>query len=126
MLTAARIEEDLRPRELDWIPSLRAPTIARLWREGPLQLSLFDDQDLAEITSAEDFPHEQLIACRRRLLARDRVRKRKELLQVTEEELQAVVDATRRPNRPLRGQDKSGVRVGRVMAHSKVGKHFTY
>ncbi|HSR42189.1 MAG TPA: transposase, partial [Longimicrobiales bacterium] len=97
-----------------------------LWREGPLQLSLFDDQDLAEITSAEDFPDERLIACRNPLLARDRARKRTELLQVTEEKLQAVVDATRRPNRPLRGQDKIGVRVGRVLARSKVGKHFTY
>jgi len=126
MLTAARIEEDLRPRELDWITSLRAPTIAKLWREGPLQLSLFDDQDLAEITSAEDFPGERLIACRNPLLARDRARKRKELLDVTEEKLQAVADATQRPNRPLCGQDKIGVRVGRVLARSKVGKHFTY
>lgn len=125
MLTAARIEEDLRPRQLDWITSLRAPTIAKLYREGPLQLSLFDDQDLAEITSP-DFPDERLIACRNPLLARDRARKRTELLAVTEEKLQAVVDATRRPNRPLRGQDKIGVRVGRVLARSKVGKHFTY
>jgi len=125
MLTAARIEEDLRPRQLDWITSLRAPTIAKLHREGPLQLSLFDKQDLAEITSP-DFPGERLIACRNPLLARDRARKRTELLAVTEEKLQAVVDATRRSNRPLRGQDKIGVRVGRVLARSKVGKHFTY
>jgi hypothetical protein len=125
MLTAARIDEDLRPRQLDWITSLRAPTIAKLSREGPLQLSLFDDQDLAEITSP-DFPDERLIACRNPLLARDRARKRTELLAATEEKLQAVVDATRRPKRPLRGQDKIGVRVGRVLARSKVGKHFTY
>jgi len=126
MLTAARIEEDLRSRELDWITSLRAPTIAKLWREGPLQLSLFDDQDLAEITWTEEFPDERLIACRNPLLARDRARKRTELLDVTEKKLQAVVDATRRPHRPLCGQDKIGVRVGRVLARSKVGKHFTY
>jgi len=126
MLTDARIEEDLRPRELDWITSLRAPTIAKLWREGPLQLSLFDQQDLAEITAPEAFPGERLIACKNPLLARDRARKRRELLAVTEEKLQAVVDATRRSNRPLRGQDKIGVRVGRVLAHSKVGKHFIY
>lgn len=125
MLTAARIEQDLRPRQLDWITSLRAPTIAKLSREGPLQLSLFDEQDLAEITSP-DFPGERLIACRNPLLARDRARKRSELLAVTEEKLQAVVDATRRSNRPLRGQDKIGVRVGRALARSKVAKHFTY
>lgn len=125
MLTAARIEEDLRPRQLDWITSLRAPTVAKLWREGPLQLSLFDHQDLAEITSA-DFPGERLIACRNPLLARDRARKRTELLNVTEEKLRAVVNATLRPNRPLRGQDNIGVRVGRVLARSKMGKHFTY
>jgi len=125
MLTAARIDEDLRPRQLDWITSLRAPTIAKLSREGPLQLSLFDRQDLAEITSP-DFPGERLIACRNPLLARDRARKRTELLAATEEKLQAVVAATRRSNRPLRGQDKIGVRVGRVLARSKIGKHFTY
>lgn len=125
MLTDARIRDDLRPRTLDWITSLRAPTIAKLWREGPLQLSLFDDQDLAEITTSH-FPGERLIACRNPLLARDRARKRTELLEVTEQKLQAVVDATRRPKRPLRGKDKIGVRVGRVLARSKVGKHFTY
>lgn len=125
MLTDARIEEDLRPRALDWITSLRAPTIAKLRREGPLQLSLFDRQDLAEITSP-DFPGERLICCRNPLLAQDRARTRTELLAVTERKLQAVADATQRPNRPLRGKDKIGVRVGRVLARSKVGKHFTY
>jgi len=125
MLTDARIRDDLRPRQLDWITSLRAPTIAKLYREGPLQLSLFDEQDLAEITS-EEFPGERLIACKNPLLARDRARKRTELLDVTEQKLQAIVDATQRPKRALRGKDKIGVRVGRVLARSKVGKHFTY
>lgn len=125
MLTDRRIEADLRPRELDWITSLRAPTIQKLWKEGPLQLSLFDERDLAEIRSA-DFPGERLIACRNPLLAEERARKRRELLEVTEPKLQAIVEATRREKRPLRGKDRIGVRVGRVLARSKVGKHFRY
>lgn len=125
MLTQTRIEEDLRPRALDWITSLRAPTIRKLWQDGPLQLSLFDDQDLAEITSP-DFPGERLIACRNPLLAQDRARTRQELLALTESKLQVVVDATLRASRPLRGKDQIGVRVGRVLALSKVAKHFRY
>lgn len=125
MLTEARIEEELKPRGVDWITSLRAPMIRKLWKEGPLQLSLFDHQDLAEITSP-DFPGERLVACLNPLLAQDRARKRTELLDVTEEKLEAVVEATRRAKRPLRGKDRIGVRVGRVLGHSKVAKHFRY
>ncbi|MEE8277619.1 MAG: IS1634 family transposase [Thermoanaerobaculia bacterium] len=125
MLTQARITEDLQPRGVDWITSLRAPTIRKLLRDGPLQLSLFDQQDLAQITSP-DFPGERLIACRNPLLAQDRARKREELLEATERELQQVVRATRREKRPLRGQDKIGIRVGKVLGTSKVAKHFTY
>src|SRR5690606_9275336 len=90
-----------------------------------LQLSLFDEQDLAEIASP-NFPGERLIACRNPLLAADRARKREELLRATEPALQAVVDATRRENRPLRGKDRIGVRVGRVLERSKVSKHFRH
>lgn len=125
MLTDARIEQELRPRELDWITSLRAPTIRKLWKDGPLQLSLFDRQDLAEITSP-DFPGERLVACKNPLLATDRARKRTELLDATEEKLQAVAQATRREQRPLRGKDRIGVRVGRILGRSKVAKHFRY
>ncbi len=125
MLTQARITDELQPRGVDWITSLRAPTIRKLVRDGPLQLSLFDQQDLAEITSP-DFPGERLIACRNPLLAQDRARKRKELLAATERELQQVVRSTRREKRPLRGQDKIGIRVGKVLGTSKVAKHFTY
>ncbi len=125
MLTQARITEELKPRGVDWITSLRAPTIRKLVRDGPLQLSLFDQQDLAEITSP-DFPGERLIACRNPLLAQDRARKREELLAATERDLQQVVRATRREKRPLRGQDKIGIRVGKVLGTSKVAKHFTY
>ncbi len=125
MLTQARITDELKPRGVDWITSLRAPTIRKLVRDGPLQLSLFDQQDLAEITSP-DFPGERLIACRNPLLAQDRARKREALLAATERELQQVVQATRREKRPLRGQDKIGIRVGKVLGTSKVAKHFTY
>ncbi len=125
MLTQARITEDLQPRGVGWITSLRAPTIRKLVRDGPLQLSLFDQQDLAEITSP-DFPGERLIACRNPLLAQDRARKRKALLAATERELQQVVRSTRLEKRPLRGQDQIGIRVGKVLGTSKVAKHFTY
>ena len=124
MLTNARIEEELRPRGLDWITSLRAPTIRKL-AEGPLQLTLFDDQDLAEVTSP-DFPGERLVACYNPLLAQDRARTRTELLRVTEDKLQVVVEATQREKRALRGKDKIGVRVGRILGRSKMGKHFRY
>jgi hypothetical protein len=125
MITDRRIEEELRPRGVDWITSLRAPTIRKLWKEGPLQLSLFDDQDLAEIRSP-DFPGERLVACRNPLLAADRARKRLELIEATEPKLRAIVEAARRKTRPLRGKDKIGVRVGRVLEKSKVAKHFRY
>lgn len=125
MITEARIEEELRPRGVDWITALRAPTIRKLWKEGPLQLSLFDDQDLAEIHSP-DFPGERLIACRNPLLAADRARTRQELLEATEAKLQEIVEATRRTRRPYHGEARIGVRVGKVLAHSKVAKHFRY
>ena len=126
MITDARIAEELRPRGVDWITALRAPTIRKLMRDGgPLQLSLFDQQDLAEIRSA-DFPGERLVACRNPLLAADRARKRKELLQATEQKLAKIQVRTRRRRRPLRGEDEIGVAVGKVLGASKVAKHFRY
>ena len=125
MITERRIQQELRPRGVDWITALRAPTIRKLYKEGPLQLSLFDEQDLAEIHSP-DFPGERLIACRNPLLAAERARKRRELLAATEPKLEGIVRATERDKRPLRGKDKIGVRVGRVLERSKVGKHFRY
>jgi hypothetical protein len=126
LLTEARIETELRGQEgLDWITALRAPAIQELVKQGELQLSLFDEQDLAEITS-KAFPGERLIACRNPLLARDRARKREELLRATEAELDKIVAATQRPKRALHGADRIGVRLGRVLGHFKVGKHFRY
>ncbi|MFH1766188.1 MAG: IS1634 family transposase [Gemmatimonadota bacterium] len=126
MITDARIKEELRPRGVDWITALRAPTIRKLMKDdGPLQLSLFDQQDLAEI-HFPDFPGERLIACRNPLLAADRARTREELLQVTERKLAKVQARTERERRPLRGEDAIGVEVGKVLGASKVAKHFHY
>jgi len=125
MITQAWITEDLRPAGLDWISSLRTPQVQKLRREGQLQLSLFDEQDLAEISSP-DFPDERLIACRNPLLATDRARKREELLEATEEKMERIAAATRRKTRALRGADRIGVRVGRVLQKYKMGKHFDY
>lgn len=123
LLTQARIREELQPRGLDWISALRAPQIRKLAREGTLQLSLFDERDLAEISSPL-FPGERLVVCRNPLLADRRARKREELLAATEARLQQLVDATRRPRRPLKGKEKIGLRVGKILDRYKVGKHF--
>jgi transposase len=124
MLTDARLREDIRPREgLSWITALRAPAIRQLVERESLQLSLFDEQDLAEITDAQ-YPHERLIVCRNPVLAEERARKREALLQATERELDQIVEATVRPTRRLKGKDKIGVRVGKVIGKYKVAKHF--
>ena len=124
MLTDARITEELKPVEgLDWITALRAPTIRGLAQQGVLQPSLFDEMDLAEISSP-DYPGERLIVCRNPFLAEERRRKREELLQATEQELEKVVKATLREKRRLKGADKIGFRVGSVLDRYKVGKHF--
>jgi hypothetical protein len=123
MLTNARIREDLQPEGIDWITALRAPQIQALVAGGALQLSLFDQRDLAEI-SHPDYPGERLIACRNPLLAADRARKRDELLAATEKELAKIQARTQRPRKPLRGKDSIGMAVGKVIGHYKVGKHF--
>jgi hypothetical protein len=124
LLTAARIQEELRPVEgLDWITALRAPQIRALVEGGALQLSLFDEQDLAEITDPA-YPGERLIVCRNPLMAGQRARKRRELLEATERELDKIVAATTRSKRPLRGKDKIGLRVGKVLGRFKMAKHF--
>jgi len=124
LLTEARIREELRPIEgLAWITALRAPAIRKLVEGGALQLSLFDEQDLAEITSPE-YPGERLIVCRNPLLAQERARKREDLLRATERELAKIAAATTRPRRPLRGQTPIALRVGRVLGQFKMRKHF--
>lgn len=125
LLTSARIDEELRPIEgLDWISALRSEQVRKLaGDDGPLQRSLFDTADLAEIRHP-DFPGERLIACLNPLLEAERARKREELLRATERELDQIVAATRREKRALRGQDLIGLRVGKVLNRFKVAKHF--
>jgi transposase len=125
MVTSARIREDLVPNQIDWISALRAADIAALVERGSLQLSLFDQRDLAEIEDPE-FPNERLVVCHNPLLAEERARKRTELLAAAERKLQRVADATRRESRPLRGAKEIARRVGRIEATSKVAKHFTW
>jgi len=123
MLTSARIDTELRPAHLDWISALRAPQIKALVEDGALQLSLFDQQDLLEITHP-DYPGERLMCCHNPVLADERARKRHELLAATEKELQPIAEATSRQKRPLRGRDKIALRVGKVINHHKMAKHF--
>jgi hypothetical protein len=118
------IRDELRPvAGLDWITALRAPQIRQLVESGSLQLSLFDQKDLAEIQDPA-YPGERLIVCRNPLLAQERARKREELLQATERQLAEIAAATRRAQRPLKGQDQIGLRLGKVRNRYKVGKHF--
>lgn len=124
MLTSRRIEQECRPVEgLDWISALRAPAVAALVEQHVIQPGLFDQTDLAEIYSP-DYPGERLIVCRNPLLEAERKRKREELLQATEKLLEPIVKATGRPKRPLRGKDKIGLRVGKVINRYKMAKHF--
>jgi len=124
MLTNARIRDEVRPAQLDWISALRAPQIKALVEHGALQLSLFDTQDLVEIDSP-DFPGERLVCCHNPVLAAERARKRGELLAATEKELAPIAAAARRQKRPLRGKDTIALRAGRVINHYKMAKHFT-
>ena len=129
MITSARIDALRKLNDnpdtataFGWITALRAPDIATLAAEqGPLQMSLFDTQDLAEI-SHPDYPGERLITCRNPALAAERARKRTELLAATDADLAAI--AARVAAGRLRGAGKIGEAIGRVIAKRKVGKHF--
>ena len=125
MITSARIGDDLKPAGLDWITCLRAPAIKALAGEnGPLQLSLFDERDLAEISAPELYPGERLIVCRNRDLAAERARKREDLLAATERALARVEALIRRRNSPLRSAAEIGLAVGAVVDSRKMAKHF--
>jgi transposase len=124
MLTSRRIDEELRDVDgLDWISALRADNVKKLAAAGVIQPSLFDERDLAEVSSP-DFPGERLVVCRNPLLADERARKRRELLEATEKDLAKIAEATGRAARPLRGKANIGLRVGKVLNARKVGKHF--
>jgi len=125
MLTSARIREDLKPQAgLEWISALKSAQIQKLVQGGQLQLSLFDQQDLAEIQHPS-YAGERLIACRNPLLAEERSRKRDELLEATEKQLKKIVEATRRKKAPLRGRKEIGLAVGKILGRYKMGKHFS-
>jgi hypothetical protein len=131
MITSARIqalnqlEDGTKRQDADaygWITALRAPAIRKLMADGgPLQLSLFDQQNLAEITS-DDFPGERLIACRNPVLAADRARTRGELLAATEKLLAPIIARVQAGR--LAGAGAIGVAVGKVISKYKTGKHF--
>src|SRR6266480_3716705 len=124
LITQARVGRGVQPAELDWITALRAPAIQKLAAEGgTLQLSLFDERDLAEIQSP-DFPGERLIVCKNPALAEERRRKRNELLDATEQDLKQIKARVLRPRQPLRGADKIGQAVGALLGRRKVAKHF--
>jgi transposase len=123
MLTSARIRDELRPAHLDWISALRADQIRVLVNDAALQLSLFDEQNLLEVTHP-DYPGERLVCCHNPALADERARKRDDLLAATEKQLQTIAAATRRQRRPVRGKDKIALRVGKVRNKFKVAKHF--
>jgi hypothetical protein len=124
VITNARIEQTLRPAGLDWITALRAPAIQVLATAGgPLQLSLFDERDMAEITSP-DYPGERLVVCRNPLLGEERARKRQALLAATERELKRIQGRVQRQKDPLRGAAAIGQAVGAVVGKHQVGKHF--
>jgi transposase len=124
MITSARIREDLPASHgIQWISALRATQIQKLAAGGQLQMSLFDETDLVEIAHP-DFPGERLIACFNPLLAEERARKRPDLLNATEKQLEKIAAATQRPKRPLRGKQNIGLRAGKVVNRYKMGKHF--
>ena len=121
MITSARIEA-LRPLGgISWITCLRAPAIRVLAEQGALQLTLFDEANLAEITHP-DYPGERLVACRNPALAKERARKRTEMLDATEAELAKIALSVQSGR--LKGADKIGIRVGRHLNHYKMAKHF--
>ena len=123
ILTQTRIETVRTIKGFDWITALRAPSIAKLREQGTIRPSLFDERNLAEVTSP-DFPGERLVVCRNPFLAEERAEKREELLLATEKDLDAIVAATRREKRPLSGRDKIALRVGRWVNRHRMAKHF--
>ena len=121
MVSQKAIDELRGQGGIDWITALKSVSIRSLVEHGHLQLGLFDQRNLAEITSPE-YPGERLVACRNDALAKLRAHKRESLLQATEallEQVKASVDAGR-----LAGQDRIGVQVGKIINRHKVAKHF--
>jgi transposase len=123
MITEARITEDIKSAGLDWITALRGPAIKDLLNSGVLQLTLFDQRDMASIT-APDFPGERLVVCRNPELAAERSRKREDLLAATEKDLGRIKTAVERKRNPLHGTAAIALAVGGVLNTYKMKKHF--
>jgi len=123
MITQARLDQEIKPAGLDWITALRAPAIRALLDAGAFQLDLFDERDMASITSP-DYPGERLMVCRNPELARLRAKKREDLLKATERDLAPIREAVRRARKPLRGKTAIALRVGAVLNKHKMAKHF--
>jgi transposase len=124
MLTQTQIKTLRAYPGLGWISALRSGAIRDLVKDGLLQMSLFDQKDLAEIRSP-DFPSERLVACYNPLLGEQRRRKRQELLEVTEKELKRIAkEVSRRTRTPLK-KEEIGKKVGKVIDRYRMGKHFT-
>jgi hypothetical protein len=122
MITQARIDDLKDLPGMDWITALRAPAIAALAADdGPLQMSLFDTQNFAQITDPR-YPGERLVCCRNPALADERGRKREALLVATEQNLDKIVAAVTAGR--LHGADQIGVKLGKIINKHKVGKHF--
>ena len=122
MITQANIELMRTQQGVDWITALKAPTIKKLARTGVFQPSLFDEQNLAQITAPEDFPGERLIVCRNPLVAAQRTRKREALLAATEQDLAEI--SKRVQNGTLAGADQIGLAVGPAVKRYRMRKHF--
>ncbi|MDQ3677540.1 MAG: IS1634 family transposase [Actinomycetota bacterium] len=123
MVTKANIELLRETDGAGWITALKAPQIKKLAACGALQLSLFDEHNLAEITAPEDFPGERLVVCRNPLVAAERTRKRDELLAATERGLAEIADRVTRGT--LQGADQIGLAAGPAVKHYRMKKHFT-
>jgi transposase len=121
MVTKANMQTLKDTEGVGWITALKAPQIKKLARDGVLQLSLFDEQNLAEIT-AEDYPGERLVVCRNPLVAAERTRKRSELLEATERDLQQIADRVQKGT--LTGASEIGLAVGPAVKRYKMRKHF--
>ena len=121
MVTKANLERLRQTEGAAWITALKAPQVQRLVKQGDLQLTLFDEQNLAEIAS-DDYPGERLVVCRNPLVAKDRARKREDLLQATERALQEIADRVEQGT--LQGQAAIGLAAGAVWNRWRVKKHF--
>jgi hypothetical protein len=124
LITSKQIDDTLRDEQgVGWITALLADNIKKLASQGEIQMSLFDEQNLAEITS-EDYSSERLVVCRNPDLVDKRKYRREQLLIATEKELEKIVVATSRKRSLLSGLDKIGISLGKVLGKYKEGKHF--